>query len=142
MATVVRSIGVMGIEGYPIAVQVKLLAEVVTMNIVGLGDQAVKEAKDRIESAFDHLRREFPKKKRFVYIPDDTPSFAFHKPSFVDFAEVAGHQQLLKNILVAAAGVHNLLLIGPPGCGKSMIAKRLPTILPDLSEEEALEVMA
>ena len=51
MATVVRSIGVMGIEGYPIAVQVKLLAGVVTMNIVGLGDQAVKEAKDRIESA-------------------------------------------------------------------------------------------
>jgi len=66
MATVVRSVGVIGIEGFPIAVQVKFLAGVVTMNIVGLRDQAVKEAKDRIESAFDHLRLEFPKKKIVV----------------------------------------------------------------------------
>ncbi len=55
MATVIRSIGITGITGYPIAVQVKVLAGLSIINIVGLGDQAVKEAKDRIESAFDQL---------------------------------------------------------------------------------------
>jgi len=87
MATVVRSIGVMGIEGYPIAVQVKLLAGVVTMNIVGLGDQAVKEAKDRIESAFDHLRLEFPKKKIVVNL---SPSDIKKSGAYLDLPMLIG----------------------------------------------------
>lgn len=58
-----------------------------------------------------------------------------------DFADVYGHDHIMKYITATAAGNHNLLLIGPPGCGKSMIAKRIPSILPELSEEEALEVM-
>ncbi len=41
---------------------------------------------------------------------------------------------------IAAAGSHNILMVGPPGSGKSMLAKRLPSILPDLTREEALEV--
>ena len=72
MATVIRSVGIEGIAGYPIAVQVKLLSGIAVMNIVGLGDQAVKEAKDRIESALDHLGLEFPKKKIIVNLsPSD-----------------------------------------------------------------------
>lgn len=58
----------------------------------------------------------------------------------VDFSDVKGQDVLIEYIVVTAAGGHNMLMVGTPGCGKSMIAKRIPTILPKMSEEEALEV--
>ncbi|MGL5414526.1 MAG: YifB family Mg chelatase-like AAA ATPase [Clostridium sp.] len=57
----------------------------------------------------------------------------------VDFSEVRGQDSTLEFIVAAAAGRHNILLAGEPGCGKSMIAKRIPTILPEMTEDEALE---
>jgi magnesium chelatase family protein len=63
-------------------------------------------------------------------------------PVYPDFSDVKGQQQVKRALEVAAAGSHSVLMVGPPGTGKSMLAARFPGILPALSEAEALEVAA
>ena len=65
--------------------------------------------------------------------------FSQHSRYGADFTEVKGQQHVKRALEVAAAGGHNVIMVGPPGSGKTMLAKRLPTILPDLSLEEALD---
>jgi magnesium chelatase family protein len=75
--------------------------------------------------------------------PGAPPAYAsFTGPAAVDLADVRGQHGARRALEIAAAGGHNLVFVGPPGAGKTMLARRLPTILPPMSLDEALEVTA
>ncbi|MGL6106663.1 YifB family Mg chelatase-like AAA ATPase [Romboutsia sp.] len=248
MATVVNSFSIAGIDAYIVKIEIDTLYGKPYVSIVGMGDTAIKESKERLEAAIINSKFEFPKMRivinlspsdikksgshfdlgmaialliqsnqmksdeidkyafvgelslngdlrpcvgvlpmimeaknkgiRNIIVPIDNAKeaslvsgmniFAFYKlkdvtdflsgvnpyekievdnnhhkidnPYIVDFQDVQGQDSAIEFVAVAAAGGHNLLMSGSPGCGKSMIAKRIPTILPSMTEEEALEV--
>lgn len=247
MATMVKSFAIQGIDGFVVDIEVKTLDGQPMISVIGLPDQAVKEAAERIQSALDESGYEFPKKKIIISLaPGDQKKRGSHfdiamavgvlqeteaiaaknvdqsaligelslngelracqgilpmvmaakkrgiqqvivpldnikeaklvkgvtvrgfetlkqvvqflegkkvdisedekcNPdedvnTLLDFADVKGQQELIDAVVLAAAGGHNLLMIGEPGCGKTMIAQRIPSILPRMTEEECLEV--
>jgi len=85
-----------------------------------------------LQAVLDHLRGK-------ARLPPAQPAVPEAIAFDVDLAEVRGQTVARRALEVAAAGGHHLMLVGPPGCGKSMLARRLPTILPPLTFEETLE---
>lgn len=81
----------------------------------------------------DYLNGEVELEEEPIWVPDRS------NRQILDFKDVMGQENVKRAMEVAAAGSHNILLIGPPGSGKSMLSKRLPSILPDMTWEESLQ---
>ncbi|MFH1089360.1 MAG: YifB family Mg chelatase-like AAA ATPase [Candidatus Uhrbacteria bacterium] len=90
---------------------------------------------DNLKQIIDHLCGDFPIFPAMAH--EQTTLF---NPTTIDFADIRGQEHAKRGLEVAASGGHNLLMFGPPGSGKTLMARALPSILPILTPEEALEV--
>ena len=90
---------------------------------------------ETVKEVIQHLKGEIDL-ERAVY---DENTELLNRPPMPDFRDVMGQQEARYALEIAAAGGHNILMVGPPGSGKSMLAKRLPSILPDMTFDESIK---
>lgn len=87
-----------------------------------------------VKQIIDSLNTGIPMEEEPIWVP------AKRDRQILDFKDVVGQEQAKRALEIAAAGGHNIMLIGPPGSGKSMLSKRVPSILPDMTWKESLDV--
>src|SRR5690606_34991295 len=103
-----------------------------------VASSGVVHGADHLIEVCEHVRGAKP-----LPPPGERPALTRSLPSArLDIADIRGQLQAKRALVVAAAGGHSLLMVGPPGTGKTMLAQRLPGLLPPLTEPEALEVAA
>ncbi len=129
LARLAKKLGKRGVLLPPVSAREAALVEGIDAHPVGSLDEAV---------------RFFAGELRLAPVPHATALAATPppEPGGGDFSEIKGQQALRRAVEVAAAGGHNLIMIGPPGAGKSMVAKRLPGILPSPTLDESLEILS